>query len=275
MRGVTGRLVLAGLVAAVARPLFAADAGALQARMAAVAAEALYAQLPPSSGDVPSAPAPVELLSTKPPRGGAGNYIDAASLPEVARFPPPPSPDSSAQKADLATLHRWQDKRTAGECSRARAEQIPTFDTLFGSVSPFPSPLPADAARFFSRVSADADSAAGILKNRFQRPRPPLQDSTLQPCAKLPSGNSYPSFHATLARVFALILSDLAPARRAEFIARGDQAGLDRVIAGVHFPSDVAASRNLADDLYAEFGKSSAFKSDLDALRGEVSASTR
>jgi hypothetical protein len=70
-----------------------------------------------------------------------------------------------------------------------------------------------------------------------------------------------------MARLFALILSDLDPARRAEYMAKADESALFRVIGGVHHPTDTAAGKALADALYNELKREPALASDLRALK--------
>jgi acid phosphatase (class A) len=66
---------------------------------------------------------------------------------------------------------------------------------------------------------------------------------------------SYPSGHATRGVLAARVLAELAPARRAELLRLGEQVGYDRVVGGVHYPSDVLAGQRLgaalADELLA------------------------
>lgn len=197
-------------------------------------------------------------------------YLDPASLGIVQGFPPPPAAGTAEFAADFAELHAWQSRRTPEQCAAAQAESIPTFENMLGSVSPFPVPLTGEPKVFFAAVGGDAGAAVYILKSRFNRPRPPLTDPTLTPCISLPKGKAYPSGHATAARLYALVLADLVPARRAEILARGDLAGLYRVLGGVHHPSDVAAGRRLADGLFVELKRSPAFNAALARLRKQL-----
>ena len=65
--------------------------------------------------------------------------------------------------------------------------------------------------------------------------------------------NSFPSGHSTIGMMDALILADIAPPEyRARLLARGIAFGDDRVILGVHYPSDVEAGRALALQLHAK-----------------------
>jgi acid phosphatase (class A) len=209
--------------------------------------------------------APAVVKQTLTGTGGV-YYLDSApgQFPLLAA---PPLPGSDTDQADLKVLHEWQAKRTAAECTRARAEARGNFESLFGNVSPFRRPLPPEVTAFFKRVLADLDYAVGAVKERYQRPRPFLRGLGLKPCIDLISGYSYPSGHAVNARLFALILSDLSPDRRAEFMARADEAALNRVIGGVHYPTDIEAGKRLAEAIYFELRKNPAFKRDEEALK--------
>lgn len=209
----------------------------------------------------PAAPAAVEEAR---PQGGFLALDEAAA---AALIPPAPMPGSAADRADLAELAAWQARRTPAECARAQAEVSPSFENLFGAVSPFPLPLKPEEKAFFSALAADAGGAAYLLKNRYKRPRPFDRGVGLEPCVTRAGGWAYPSGHAAVGRMWALALAELVPARRAEFRARGDEVGLGRVIGGVHHPTDVVYGRLLADRLYARLQGEPAYRRAVDALR--------
>jgi len=160
-------------------------------------------------------------------------YLDTTAG-QFPKFPAPPLPGSDIDQADLKVLQAWQAKRTAAECVQARAEARGNFESLFGNVNPFSKPLPPEVAAFFKLIHADLDYAVGTLKDRYQRPRPAWRGFGITPCIDIIGGYAYPSGHTANARLFALILSDVAPERRAEFMARADEAALNRVIGGGH-----------------------------------------
>lgn len=187
-------------------------------------------------------------------------------------FPPPPAAGSAADLADIAALKQWQAKRTPADCARAAAAAHAAYSEFFGDISPFPDPLPPEAAAVFARVKTETDGAAADVKDLFKRPRPFLRDPELDPCLGRIGGLAYPSGHATISRVFALMLGDLAPSRRAEFLARADAVALDRVIGGVHHPSDIEAGKRLGDRLYKAYKKSRVFRADMKLLKGLLSA---
>ncbi len=193
-------------------------------------------------------------------------YLSTATI-IIPRLPPPPLPGTTVDGQELQILKRWQEKRTPAKCAQARAEARGDYRELFADNSPFPPDSPAAVSEFFRRGLNDLDYAVGAIKDRYQRPRPFLRDVGLTPCINMIGGYSYLRGHAVNARVFAPILADQAPGRREEFLARADRAALNRVISGVHYPSDIAAGKMVGEVLYQEFSKSNAFRSDLDSLR--------
>jgi acid phosphatase (class A) len=70
----------------------------------------------------------------------------------------------------------------------------------------------------------------------------------------------------------AFTLAEIAPEKRAEILARADDYAHSRLVCGVHYPSDVEASRTVA---YAVFGYMLAtprFQRDLAVAREEMRA---
>ncbi|MDA8244334.1 MAG: phosphatase PAP2 family protein [Elusimicrobia bacterium] len=194
-------------------------------------------------------------------------YYIAADQQQFPDFPPPPAPGSPEDRADLKAVFDWQVKHTEAQCEAVRAQRYARFNEFFGDISPFPEPLPEEAAEIFKRVRKETDGMVVYLKERFNRPRPFRRDPALVPCAGRDGGLSYPSGHSTISRVFGRILSDLVPERKAEFMAHADQAALNRVIGGVHHPSDVEAGKKLGDLIYARYKKSKAFRADMKELK--------
>ena len=196
------------------------------------------------------------------------NYYLTAKQQQMPEFKPPPAAGSRADLADLAVLREWQKKRTTEQCAAANSEARADYDLFFGEISPFIRPLPVEAAAVLKRVKTETDGIAADIKEKFKRPRPFERAADLEPCLGRIGGLAYPSGHATISRLYALMLSDLAPERRAEFLARADEIGLYRIIGGVHHPTDIEAGQALADILYRRYLKSQKFRKDMQALRG-------
>jgi acid phosphatase (class A) len=63
------------------------------------------------------------------------------------------------------------------------------------------------------------------------------------------------------------MLSALVPERNAEFIAKADGIAQDRVIIGVHYPSDITAGKVFGDLFHAELLKSAVYREDLGKIK--------
>ena len=211
-------------------------------------------------------PAPSASVPVADRSAGKPHYLSLEGL-DLRAVPAPPADGSAADKEDFRVLYDWQAKRTSAQCAAARAEMEHNYEVFFGKISPFGQPTPPEVKAFFNNVSKDSVAVNTYLKDAYQRPRPFVRDPALKPCIPNVRGLSYPSGHSAMSRLFALILSDLVPARRAEFMARADQAALNRVIGGAHHPSDTAAGKALADALYKELKKNQGFLSDLRAIK--------
>lgn len=180
-------------------------------------------------------------------------FIDANAFNYLNAIPGPPAPQSKAEKLDFKTLEKFQHQRTAEECARATSEAnfggsfLTFFETPRGPLSKTQveawNPL-------FDRVLKTVHPIWKASKEHWKRPRPYLVDHKLHPCVPLEASFAYPSGHAGMAELYGRILSDLAPDLREALMIRAQQIGEDRLIGGVHHPSDVRDGRVLADRIY-------------------------
>lgn len=211
-------------------------------------------------------PVPAPAAAAENRSGASGHYLELDGL-DLRPVPAAPANGSYEDKEDFRVLYDWQAKRTPAQCAKAKTEMSHSYEVFFGKLSPFASPAPAQVTAFFKGVGEDSVAAHKYLKDVYKRPRPFVRDAGLKPCIPPVQGFAYPSGHSAMASLFALILGDLVPARRAEFLARADEAALNRVLAGVHHPTDIAAGKVLADTLYKSLKKDPAFVSDMKNLR--------
>jgi acid phosphatase (class A) len=98
------------------------------------------------------------------------------------------------------------------------------------------------------------------LKRQWNRPRPSQYCPTLYPPVDVPGHASYPAGHALIARLTARVLIDAttkstgtSPYEKS-LKELADEIGFNRVIAGLHFRSDIQAGEQ-AGDLTHEFLK--------------------
>ncbi len=243
-------------------------------------------------------------------RGELASNNRAYPLPasfDATRVLSPPPEDQTALLRDLEAVRAAQIARTAEQA--AHAEESSAVDVfLFNSVlgPGFVAERLPKTADFFGRVYRSALPYLQTTKDCWSRPRPFVTDPTLAPLARAlastrlrstPPGEpplstpapslaadspckgsspdvlyspSYPSGHATVGAMMAILLAEMVPEQRVALFTRGWAYGDARVVSGVHFPSDIEAGRILGSILVELLHQSPSFRADLDASRKEL-----
>lgn len=91
----------------------------------------------------------------------------------------------------------------------------------------------------------DAMVAAWDSKYTHNRPRPSVTDTSVLPPLPVPNSPSYPAEHAVAAGVASVVLGGLRPSEAAVFQELAEEAARSRLLAGLHYPSDVVAGLEL------------------------------
>jgi acid phosphatase (class A) len=185
----------------------------------------------------------------------------------------PPAADSTTTKAELAELHRIQTSRTSAEEAQAKADDVEEslfiYKTVLGEKFN-PAALPLTTA-FGKRVKNDEGINANPAKQAFKRVRPYNLDKTLKPVCKTKTiDDSYPSGHATAGYLAALTLIEMVPEQRDAILVRADAYAHNRLVCGVHYPSDIAASKLLAYTTHAVMETNPQYQSELAAAKIEL-----
>jgi hypothetical protein len=159
---------------------------------------------------------------------------------------PIPQPGSRESQDELAVLRWLQRTRTRAEVDRARSEASLEPAAFAPAIQrPFdPGSHPRTLA-LLARARTDLGRVTSSLKKRYGRRRPFLDNPDLRPAVFREPSASFPSGHASLGALWADLLGELDPADREAIRERGAQIGTDRVLAGVHWPSDVEAGQRL------------------------------
>ena len=123
--------------------------------------------------------------------------------------------------------------------------------------------------KLLTAASKDLKYFGGAAKEYFQRKRPYWEDSRIQPLGPREEDFAYPSGHASRGILFAMILAQLEPRLADKLAERGREIGWDRVIGGVHHPSDIVAGRVLGLAVARALLRNPGFKADLKEVKQE------
>ncbi|OAM87735.1 phosphatase PAP2 family protein [Termitidicoccus mucosus] len=200
-----------------------------------------------------------------------GRYLDAAAYDLAGLLPAPPPDDSLATRAELETVYQAQLARTPAQAELARrfdAYSVFHFDSVLGSWFNAEN-LPFTAV-FFEQILADRKAISDTAKNIWNRPRPPLFDKSIRPLLELPSSGAYPSGHSTQAHLWAGLLAAAFPMHGDALRARARELAWSRVVAGVHYPSDIIGGRILGERLAADFLKNAEVQDAIARIRAEA-----
>jgi acid phosphatase (class A) len=224
-------------------------------------------------GQSPSAIPATNESTSKTSSIHSAYYLKSLPLHLDLILPTPPARNSATTAAELTELRHIEASRTPGQITQAQADDheqdIFIFKTVLGP-SFTAEALPITAA-LSAHVHKDEGAASDPLKNIYRRPRPYQIDSTLHPvCALTSEPTSYPSGHSLSGYLLAFTLVQLVPEKREQIFERVDEYVHNRLICGVHYASDIEASRKAAYAIFGSLLASPQFQQDLAAARLET-----
>jgi len=211
-------------------------------------------------------------------QNAASPYFDAKTLDLSRILPPPPTNDSGITRSEIALMLTIQDERTPEEAARARADvsySVFRFADALGNPEVFNANTLPKTNSLFRKVTYEEGAVVQAGKRGFKRPRPFVLEPRIVPIIKKPTNDSYPSGHAMWSRVVGLILADMLPEYADKIMVRADDFAFHRVVAGVHYPSDVEAGKHAGTALAAFLFASSAFGPDYAAARQVLRAALK
>ena len=182
---------------------------------------------------------------------GAGQW-QTWVLQSGSELRPPAPPDKAASKKELAELEALTAQRDAAALSAiaywdAGSPGYRWTQIAIDQVNKKPINVPR-----FNRLLAllhvaiyDGMIAAWDAKYAYARPRPSEIDHKFVTALPNPPSPSYPDERAVAAGAAAAVLSYIYPDDAQSFADLADAAAHSRVMAGVSFPSDVAAGLDL------------------------------
>jgi len=165
--------------------------------------------------------------------------------PVVKLLAPPPCDSCEQTKAELDELRSIESTRSDAQSKHALADYTITVARFIeGADMKFDAAALAKCQPIFDRLMVRTKSAADHAKNSFCRTRPfALPNAGLKPLDAGKLSPSYPSGHTTAGTAIGTVLAYMVPEKRAEFYARAADYGHSRMVAGVHYRSDVEAGK--------------------------------
>jgi len=214
--------------------------------------------------------------------GALLGYLDPKALPNsIALIPPPPVLGSEALALDEEVARATFALRGTPRYALATSD----FDLKLSSlVNDFSCALNAQITEanapylstLLRRSFSDLALSIYAAKNYYLRKRPFQQNQEPMGVpeyrAQLEKDPSYPSGHTAIGWGFALILSELAPDRDDELLARGRAFGESRMVLNHHWYSDVVWGRVVGAATVARLHADPTFRADMDAARDEIAA---
>ncbi|HBH6890424.1 phosphatase PAP2 family protein [Serratia bockelmannii] len=184
-------------------------------------------------------------------------------------LPPPPANDSAQTQRELREVLDMQQKRTPEMASQAKAdaeENVWVYSNVMGPKFNAEA-LPAVSA-FFDRIVATEAAVVDPAKDFWKRPRPHMLDSRIEPIVKRSS--SWPSGHTTLGTLMGITLANMVPEKRAAIMTRAWQYGDNRVVAGIHYPSDIEMGRIAGSVISQQLSQQQDFQQQYRQARDEL-----
>ena len=199
-------------------------------------------------------------------------YLTPAQIQALeASVPPPPAAGSPEEAADMKAEVAAENARTPALIAEAKMDNNYSPKLFAGVIGP---DFTADKYPATYRLLKDADHVVGGIvhdcKKHYARLRPFVaHPDLLHPVFK--AGDfSYPSGHSTTAFTYGVVLGAVFPAKADALLARSGEIAQSRVVAGVHYPSDIVEGEKLGREIGAELLQSPAMAADLAAAQAEA-----
>lgn len=199
-------------------------------------------------------------------------FTDAKEVDLTLLLAPPPAADSAVTKAELDALVDVQKSRTKERSDLAIAddqESIWRFADVVADTKFTKENLPLFTA-FFDRVVATEPAVVDPAKDLWKRPRPYMTDTRINPLLKKKTSGAYPSGHTTIGTVMGMVLSNMIPEKRAVIMARAWDFGQSRIVAGMHYASDIEAGHLAGAAITAVLETHADFKAAFEAAKSEL-----
>jgi acid phosphatase (class A) len=206
-------------------------------------------------------------------KAGDTFYLNPDEVDLIHVLAPPPIADSPAATADLQAVLAAVKSRTTAEIEHAQADDQRVVFRFADVMGPNfrPESLPF-ATQLFQHVYQDGNAATVAAKAYFKRQRPFVVDPDIKIIVVQAPDFSYPSNHSTFAYEAGILLAAMVPEKAAAIFERAADYAHNRVVAGVHFPTDVEAGRISGSVIDNALLHDAHFLTDFERAKSEVRA---
>ncbi len=208
----------------------------------------------------------VVLIGLLAPAGARADdryyYLNPTQLNLTVLLPPPPDAASAQERSDEEQVAAAVASRSPSELFEAEEASKRSVFFFASSIGPgFASARLPVTARFFSHVRSDVQSLINRAKTYWDRPRPSGAQKRR---------GSYPSGHAAFAASTAILLSLLLPSKRDAIFQQARIFAENRILLGLHYPSDVASGWTAGTLAAYVMMRDRAFQRDFAAVKTEL-----
>ena len=180
-------------------------------------------------------------------------------------FPKAPTPGSAIDNSDLTVTLAAQATRTEDQKTEAEHDKTYTITLVTEAIAPdFQTKYP-DVFDMLQKADNDEHYINSMVKKANARLRPFVGHPSLVTPLFTVKDFSYPSGHSSGSEVQARLLALLFPAQADDVMKRARQVADSRVIAGVHYASDIAEGQVLGDLIFDALEANAQFKKDFAA----------
>jgi acid phosphatase (class A) len=190
-------------------------------------------------------------------------------------FPTAPKLNSERDLSDLEITLLTQASRNKEQIQEAVTDQhygdaIQAMNHLVDPAFEITYPETSDLAQLLSHADGDGSLIMYRLKKQNARLRPYLQHPELVVALFAVKDFSYPSGHASGSELQARLLAALFPAHALEVLNKARMIAESRVVAGVHYESDIQAGEVLGDLVFSTLQASPKFQRDFAKVQSEL-----
>lgn len=200
-------------------------------------------------------------------------FTDAKEVNLLDLLPPPPANDSAKTKAEIGEVLTIQVTRTPEMVDRAVAdaeENVWRYSDVINNPKFTKENLPKFSA-FFDRVVETEAAVVDPAKDVWKRTRPHLlYPELVKPVVPLSKSGSYPSGHTTVGTLMGVVLSDMVPEKKDAIMARAWEYGWNRVVGGIHYPTDIEAGRISGIVIAQAIMQHDDYKAEYEAAKTEL-----